>query len=245
MFIKNINVRVFIDENLYEDKYLDLNLNQYNYIKNVLRLKIGDYIKVINGKSGEFLGEIAFLQKNKTKIKIINKVKEIEIPPDLWLIFCPLKKTNTDYVIKKATELGIRKIIPVLTSRTNNKNFRKEKMVLNMIEALEQCGGTFLPYFDKLINLENLLENWNNKRQLIFCNEKRVDESIGMILKKHGKKVGAILVGPEGGFCEKEIIKIKSIKSSISVSLGPRVLRAETAAISAISIWQSMLGDWN
>ena len=188
MFNRNFNVRVFINENLDEDKCLDLNLNQYNYIRNVLRLKVGDNIKVINGKSGEFLGEIIFLKKNNSKIKIINKVKAIEIPPDLWLIFCPLKKTYTDYVIKKATELGVRKIIPVLSYRTNNKNFRYEKIVINMIEALEQCEGTFLPNLCKLTDLERLLKNWNTKRQLIFCNEKGLMSRLAKFLRKKEKK---------------------------------------------------------
>ena len=245
MINKLSKVRLFINENLIEDKCLSLKNVQRNYLFNVLRLNLGNYINVFDGKNGEFSAQIININKKDLKIKIIKKIKEIKIPPDLWLIFCPLKKKYTDFIIKNATELGVRKIIPILSERTNNKNFRKDKIILNMIEALEQCEGTFLPEISDIITLESFLKNYDTERQLLFCNEKRNDISIRSILEKKGEKAGSILIGPEGGFNDYEIKMIKKTKSSFSVSLGPRVLRAETAATVAIGIWQSCLGDWN
>ena len=219
MIQKIKKIRIFINEKIIEDKYLNLNYRQINYLFNVLRLGKGDIISIFDGKNGDFLSEIESLDKKKGKIKVIKKIKEVNNSPDLWLIFCPLKKKYTDFLIQKAVELGVRKIVPILTERTNNKTFRKERALLNMIEALEQCEGNFLPEIEDVVELNSFLKNYNTKRQLIFCNEKRIDSSIRLSMEKFGKNIGAILIGPEGGFTEKEIKMIKSTKSSLGISI--------------------------
>ena len=164
------------------------------------------------------------------------------MPPDLWLFFSPLKKVRTDFIVEKATELGVAKIIPVQTEHTNADRIKLTRLSAHAIEAAEQCGGTYIPKIEELQKINEVLENFPPDRSLLFCDEKLQASGINFENLKKGK--WAILVGPEGGFSEIERNYLKGLKFTISISLGPRILRADTAAVTAISLWQNYLGDW-
>ena len=237
-------VRLYCAIDLSITTHLELTKSQSNYLFEVMRLKVGDKIFIIDGKSGEYAALISEKGRKNGKLTILEKIKTLIMPPDLWLLFSPLKKGRTDFVIEKATELGVRKIIPVAMARTNSNQFRSNRMNSRIIKAVEQCGATFVPKIENICSLSELLKTWDDRRQLIFCDEKLKTSSVFDRLKQKKAKSAAILVGPEGGFSEKEAFEIRKLPSTLSVSLGPRALRAETAAIAALSAWQSVCGDW-
>ena len=158
------------------------------------------------------------------------------------LFFSPLKKVRTDFIVEKATELGVAKIIPVQTEHTNADRVNISRLSAHAIEAAEQCGGTYIPKIEELQKINEVLENFPLDRRLLFCDEKLQASEVNLENLKKGK--WAILVGPEGGFSEIERNYLKGLKFTFSISLGPRILRADTAAVTAISLWQNYLGDW-
>ena len=163
-------------------------------------------------------------------------------PPDLWLYFSPLKKTRTDFIIEKATELGVRKIIPIQTERTNADRIRIDRLNAHAREAAEQCGGTYIPKILELQKLNEALKNFPSDRKLLFCDEELKQPKVKFNSLKKGK--WSILVGPEGGFSDIERNHLLALEFTHRISLGPRILRADTAAVTAISLWQNYLGDW-
>ncbi len=241
MIDRSVKVRLFINEELSQDLDISLSSDQAKYLFKVMRLNIGQQICIFDGKSGEYLAQIVEKGPRLGKIRVGKKKKSVAIPPDLWLLFSPLQKNRTDWIVEKATELGVRKMVPLVTSRTVRKNIRITRLNSIMIEALEQCGGTFLPKLLEPVSLSDLIQLWKPDRQLIFCDESLSaigNETNFSLIRKN--KAAAILIGPEGGFSEKEGQLIKQIKNTVPVSLGPRILRADTAAVAAISIWQSI-----
>ena len=236
-------IRLFVKSLLSETKAITLDEKQYNYVANVLRMNLNDSLNVFDGKSGEYLAEIAEITKKKCSLRIIKKIKEFVPSPDVWLLFAPLKKDNTDMVIQKATELGVRKIIPVITKYTNAEKVRLERYVSQSIEAAEQCRRTDIPLICEPQKLEEILDNWPLDRTLFFLNEKGSGENILQKMRAHSGNA-AILTGPEGGFNEDEIKKVLENPKSCDIFLGNRILRAETAAISALACWQAVNGDW-
>lgn len=233
-------VRLFVKQDLTENLNIALTGDQARYLFKVMRLKIGQLLTVLDGKTGEY--EARIIEKNKRAgiIHLVRKISEIKNPSDLWLLFAPLRKNRTEWIVEKATELGVRRIIPVITSRTIDKTIRPRRLESIMIEALEQCGGNFLPELIKPITLGSCLDFWPKDRQLVFCDEtlsgKRTDTKLKR--RKNNSKAG-ILIGPEGGFSITERKLITQIKSSLSISLGERILRADTAAVAAISFWKN------
>ena len=241
MIDRSTKVRLFIKEPLSINSHITLSSDQAKYLFKVMRLNVGQVITVFDGFTGEYEGKILKKFIASGKLLVERKNKEVVRPSDLWLIFSPLRKNRTEWIIEKATELGVKKIIPVITERTIGTGVRMNRLKLIMIEALEQCGGTFLPELmepDKLINWLNL---WPSERQLLFCDESLSKQSDGNTISiRHTNKATAILIGPEGGFTQSEGKMIRELKESISISLGPNILRADTAAVSAISIWQNV-----
>ena len=233
-------IRLYIRADLSTSTALQLDKQQANYLFNVMRLNPGDLIFLIDGKTGEYISEITRREARGGTLKIMSKNRDLNLPSDLWLLFSPIKKTRTDFIVEKATELGVKQIKPIVCSRTNSNNFRTKRMTAIMIEALEQCGGTYLPKVHELSSLKDVLREWPSERQLVFCDELLSGCHIKDELEKNRNGCGAILIGPEGGFSEGERQLIASVRQSISVSMGSRVLRAETAALSAISIWHSV-----
>ena len=234
-------VRLFIKETISLFANISLSPAQAKYLFKVMRLNVGQFLLVIDGTTGEYLAQIIEMGNKTGKIKICTKTKDLLPPLDLWLLFSPLKKVRTDFVIEKATELGVSRIIPFISTRTNSKNFRINRFQNIMIEALEQCGGTYLPEIEEPRKLNKLLSEWPKERSLLFCDEKLVESPTSNPMDKFSAKPCAgILIGPEGGFSDEEGVLIRNKKAATSVCLGRNVLRAETAAISAISIWKGL-----
>jgi 16S rRNA (uracil1498-N3)-methyltransferase len=164
------------------------------------------------------------------------------MPADVWLLFAPIKKERTDFIVEKATELGAAVIQPVRTEFTQSERVRTDRLQAHAVEATEQCGGTYVPEVRELVALDRVLADWPAGRRLMFCDEGLVGETAG--LAGAGPGPWAILIGPEGGFSEAERARLAAQPYAVPVSLGPRILRADTAAVAALTLWQATLGDW-
>ena len=235
-------IRLFVDHTLGEAQSVPLNKDQAHYIFSVMRKSIGETILIFDGNNGEWEASIEEISKKSGVLFCIKQTKPQIMPPDLWLFFCPLKKVRTDFIVEKATELGVARIIPVQTEHTNVDRIKLSRLSAHAIEAAEQCGGTYIPKIEELQKIKEVLENFPPNRRLLFCDEKLQASEVNLENLKKGK--WAILVGPEGGFSEIERNYLKGLKFTFSISLGPRILRADTAAVTAISLWQNYLGDW-
>ena len=235
-------IRLFVDHTLGEAQSVPLNKDQAHYIFSVMRKSIGETILIFDGNNGEWEASIEEISKKSGVLLCIKQTKPQIMPPDLWLFFSPLKKVRTDFIVEKATELGVAKIIPVQTEHTNADRVNLSRLSAHAIEAAEQCGGTYIPKIEKLQKINEMLENFPLDRRLLFCDEKLQASEVNLENLKKGK--WAILVGPEGGFSEIERNYLKGLKFTFSISLGPRILRADTAVVTAISLWQNYLGDW-
>jgi 16S rRNA (uracil1498-N3)-methyltransferase len=236
-------IRLFLDHPLRKAQSLPLDRDQANYLFAVMRLSVGDQIAVINGRDGEWLATITSGSKRGGELRCDEQTRALQSPPDLWLVFAPIKKARTDFIVEKATELGAAAIFPVQTDFTNSERIRQDRLQAHAIEATEQCGGTFVPQVHDLQALSKLLDAWPSDRHILFCDEAKVGDAptqIGTLPK--GK--WAIFIGPEGGFSDAERARLTSHPLSHAISLGPRILRADTAAVSALTLWQSALGDW-
>ena len=235
-------IRLFVDHTLGEAQSVPLNKDQAHYIFSVMRKSIGETILIFDGNNGEWEASIEEISKKSGVLFCIKQTKPQIMPPDLWLFFSPLKKVRTDFIVEKATELGVAKIIPVQTEHTNADRVKLSRLSAHAIEAAEQCGGTYIPKIEELQKINEMLENFPLDRRLLFCDEKLQASEVNLENLKKGK--WAILVGPEGGFSEIERNYLRGLKFTFSISLGPRILRADTAAVTAISLWQNYLGDW-
>ena len=235
-------IRLFVDHTLGEAQSVPLSKDQAHYIFSVMRKSIGETILIFDGNNGEWEASIEEISKKSGVLLCIKQTKPQIMPPDLWLFFSPLKKVRTDFIVEKATELGVAKIIPVQTEHTNADRVKLSRLSAHAIEAAEQCGGTYIPKIEELQKINEVLENFPPDRRLLFCDEKLQASEVNLENLKKGK--WAILVGPEGGFSEIERNYLKGLKFTLSISLGPRILRADTAAVTAISLWQNYLGDW-
>ena len=235
-------IRLFVDHTLGEAQSVPLSKDQAHYIFSVMRKSIGETILIFDGNNGEWEASIEEISKKSGVLFCIKQTKPQIMPPDLWLFFSPLKKVRTDFIVEKATELGVAKIIPVQTEHTNADRIKLTRLSAHAIEAAEQCGGTYIPKIEELQKINEVLENFPPDRRLLFCDEKLQASEVNLENLKKGK--WAILVGPEGGFSEIERNYLKGLKFTLSISLGPRILRADTAAVTAISLWQNYLGDW-
>ena len=165
------------------------------------------------------------------------------IPPDLWLMFAPIKKARTDFIVEKAAELGARRICPVQTDHTQSDRIRQDRLQAHAVEAAEQCGGTYVPEVTALARLSAVLDDWPSDRPLLFCDE-ALAGTAPTDLKTLPRGPWAILIGPEGGFSASERDRLNAMEMAHAIALGPRVLRADTAAVAALTLWQSALGDW-
>lgn len=240
---KKNRIRLFAETPLKIGEIYVANEDQTHYLKNVMRLSLGDEVFLFDGVNGEFETQIIEMSKKTLSLKINKKVFNFEKSPDVWLLFANLKKENTDIVVQKAVELGVSKILPVQTEYTFNAKLKPERVKAQVIEAAEQCRRQDIPNVESLQNLQQILSNWDKNRTLVYLDETGSGESFSKTFSKMKPPV-AFLIGPEGGFSSKEFEMLKSLPYTLSVSLGKRILRAETACISALSCWQAMVGDW-
>ncbi len=238
----NAKIRLYVDHPLGEGQSLPLDQKQAHYLFGVMRLAVGAELLVFNGHDGEFLASVAEAGKRRGVLSCLKQTKPLQMPPDLWLLFAPIRKERTNFIVEKATELGAAQILPVHTRFTNNERIRQDRLQAHAVEAAEQCGGTYVPAVGDLQKLESVLAEWQTDRQLMFCDESLVGARETLGNAKPGP--WAILIGPVGGFSADERKKIRSMPSTTTVSLGPRILRADTAAVAALTLWQSALGDW-
>lgn len=216
--------------------------SQAHYLFGVMRLGPGARVALFNGQDGEWTAEVAEAAKKRGVLVCIEQAAPQHDPPDLWLLFAPIKKARTDFIVEKAAELGAARIVPVQTEFTNSERIRQDRLQAHAVEAAEQCGGTFVPEVTDLVTLPKLLSGWNAARRILWA-----DESLaGPVETLAGSMPGpwAILIGPEGGFSDTERSRLRSLHYVTPISLGPRILRADTAVCAAIALWQASLGDW-
>jgi 16S rRNA (uracil1498-N3)-methyltransferase len=232
---------LFVEDGLAQGLSLTLEGPPANYLANVLRLAPGDGVKLFDDSSGEWLAEIVEAGKKRVALTVVERLRAREAVPDLWLLFAPIKRGRIDWLIEKATELGVARLVPVLTRRTIVDRLNLERLRAHAIEAAEQCERTALPVLEEPRKFDALLKQWPEDRLLYFA-----DEGGGAALvEAAGPGPAAILIGPEGGFTEEERAAIRAVPQARPVSLGPRILRADTAAVAAITLWMAAAGDWS
>ncbi|NCQ25323.1 MAG: 16S rRNA (uracil(1498)-N(3))-methyltransferase [Rhodobacteraceae bacterium CG17_big_fil_post_rev_8_21_14_2_50_63_15] len=240
--MKLTKIRLYVEHPLGQGQILPLVRAQAHYLFDVMRRRPGDSVLLFNGRDGEWRASVAEADKRGGALEVLEQTAAQIDPPDLWLIFAPLKKARTDFIVEKATEMGAARIIPVQTDFTNAERIRQDRLQAHAIEAAEQCGGTFVPEVADLARLDRLIDAWPSDRRLMFCDETLAGAARGLASADRGK--WAILVGPEGGFSEPERARLSTLPLAYPVSLGPRILRADTAAVAALTLWQIALGDW-
>jgi 16S rRNA (uracil1498-N3)-methyltransferase len=232
--------RLFVDQALARDMALTLVGAPANYLANVLRLGPGTEVKLFDDRSGEWLARIEEAGRKRVTLRIGAHLRPREPVPDLWLLFAPLKRGPVDWLVEKATELGAARLVPVLTERTVADRVNLDRLRANSIEAAEQCDRTALPALAEPVKLGRLLAEWPADRMLLFA-----DEEGGVPLAEVARpEPAAILIGPAGGFTQAERERIAALPQATRVALGPRILRAETAALAALTLWMSAVGDW-
>ena len=237
--------RLFVSEPLQSGGLLQCNKEHVHYLLHVLRVSDGNRLLVFNGVDGEWQAEVASIGKRACSLRIHELTRPQDRGPDTQLLFAPLKRTRLDYMVQKATELGAAELRPVLTQHTVPDRINAERMRANAIEASEQCGILYVPEVADLTRLDKVLDDWDTQRTLIFC-----DEAAGVaspIQSLAGLERGspvAVLIGPEGGFSDAERHRLQSLQFVHPISLGPRVMRADTAATAALALVNAVVGDW-
>lgn len=232
--------RLYVEETLSEGAAITLEGAHANYLANVLRLAPGDQVKLFDDRTGEWLAEIADAGRKRVSLRLTAHLRDREPVPDLWLVFAPIKRGRIDWIAEKASELGVARLVPVLTQRTIVDRVNTDRLRAHMIEAAEQCERTALPEMAEPVKLQALLQDWSEDRGLFFADEQG-GEPLSAVARPGP---AAILIGPEGGFTDEERTAIRALPQSRPISLGPRILRADTAAIAAISLWMAAAGDW-
>ncbi|WP_066776891.1 16S rRNA (uracil(1498)-N(3))-methyltransferase [Sphingomonas sp. CCH5-D11] len=231
--------RLFVEEPLVAGP-LRIDGPQAHYLAGVMRVKAGDPVRLFDDVSGEWLATVAQAGRRDVTVDVTEKLAEREAVPDLWLVAAPLKKGRVDWMAEKACELGVARLVPVITHRTVVDRPKVERLRAHMIEAAEQCGRTALPQVAEPVKLSALLRDWSGDRALYFADE------LGGTPAREVMKPGpaAILIGPEGGFDDGERAAIRALPQAVGMGLGPRILRADTAAAAAVAIWMANAGDW-
>ena len=237
--------RLYVEQRLAPGQSVSLSRVQAHYLFGVMRLGIGGELRVFDGVSGEFRAEVAEAGKRGGTLICREQTLPLQRPPDLWLLFAPIRKARTDFIVEKATEMGAARILPVQTEFTNAERIRRERLQAHAVEAAEQCGGTFVPEVAELRRLDRVLLDWPLERHLMFCDEALAGNGAALSRDRDAAPgPWAILIGPEGGFSDSERTQLRDMDRAEAVSLGPRILRADTAAVAALTLWQSALGDW-
>lgn len=235
--------RLFVEQALAAAQEVTLAPEQGHYLGSVLRLGAGDAVEVFNGVDGAFLARVAEMTKKKMVLRVERSTSAVTPPPDIDYLFAPLKHQRLDYLVQKATELGAKRLRPVITARTIAERVNLDRMRANVIEAAEQCNLVFVPEVLDPVTLNAALREWDSDRALIYCDE--VASKAGPIAALSRVKLpAAVLVGPEGGFTVEERAMLKALPYVTAIGLGPRIMRADTAAVAVLTLVQAVFGDW-
>jgi 16S rRNA (uracil1498-N3)-methyltransferase len=235
--------RLYVETPLSEGAEFALVQEQGHYLVHVLRQASGDAVALFNGRDGEWLGYLTAITKKSVHVRLEKRTADVQPPPDIDYLFAPLKHARLDYMVQKATELGARRLRPVITQRTIAERVNLERMKANAVEAAEQCNLVFVPEVLEPLPLAKVLAHWESSRRLIYCDETALVADPVEALKDITPPA-AVLVGPEGGFTKEERVHLKSLSFVTAISLGPRIMRADTVAIAALALVQATIGDW-
>lgn len=236
--------RLFVTAELHPRAELEAERAQANYLLNVLRLREGDAILLFNGRDGEWRARISPAGKRRCVLVVDEKVREQTPTPDLHHLFAPLKQARLDYMVQKGVEMGVGRLRPVLTQYTQVSRVNLERMKANAIEAAEQCGILSIPAIEPPVKLNDAVAGWEPSRRLIFCDEEAPAKNPAQALRDVAPGAVALLIGPEGGFSPAERDTLLALPYVTPLSLGPRILRADTAAVAALALVQTFIGDW-
>ncbi|MBL6946501.1 MAG: 16S rRNA (uracil(1498)-N(3))-methyltransferase [Rhodospirillales bacterium] len=250
MLEKKPRARLFLDSPLAQNATVDLGRDQSHYLAQVMRVRQGEAIALFNGCDGEWSATVSSVQRKTVTLTCQTKLREQGIEPNVWLAFAPLKKTRVDFVVEKATELGAASLLPVMTQYTAATRVNIGRLTARAIEAAEQCERLTVPSILPLQALGDLLDFWPEGRSLFVLDESGAGQPIAEALSNIGSASGpapprcGFLIGPEGGFSSSELDAVRKRAFVTTVGVGPRILRAETAALAALSCWQAIVGDW-
>jgi 16S rRNA (uracil1498-N3)-methyltransferase len=237
-------VRLYVDHPLAPGQSVPLSQAQANYLFAVMRLGPGAAVTVFNGRDGEWDATVTTAGKRGGTLTAVARTRPLMLPPDLWFVFAPVKKARTDFIVEKAVEMGVARILPVTSDHSNTERVNTDRLQAHAVEAAEQCGATFVPPVDPVQPLARLLDHWPEGRDLWFCDEDMSLEASPGPATLHVPLPSAILIGPEGGFSPAERRRLRHLTYALPVRLGPRILRADTAAVAALALWQVSRGDW-
>ena len=236
--------RLYVDQRLANGDQVILAEAQSKYLLRVMRLEEGAIVRVFNGRDGEWRCALVIHGK-KAILEPVERMRAQTTALDLTLMFAPIKKTRTDFIVEKASELGVRTLQPVITEYTQTNRVRTDRLQALVIEAAEQTERMDIPEVRDAAKLSDCLAIWDSSTPLYNCDEGSTARPMVQALKDVKQKAVGLLVGPEGGFSPRERDMLRALDFVIPVTLGPRILRAETAIVSALTLWQAMVGDWN
>ncbi|MBY3220673.1 16S rRNA (uracil(1498)-N(3))-methyltransferase [Rhizobium laguerreae] len=237
--------RLFVDAPLSSGAVVEATADQYNYLGNVLRMEDGAEILLFNGRDGEWKATLAFPTRKRILLTATEETRPQPQPCDLYYLFAPLKVGRMDYLVQKAVEMGAGLLQPVMTQHVQGKITNLDKLRANVVEAAEQCGILGIPDVAEPVRLLDLLDRWPRERRIIYCDEGDAGQNPLPVLSAIKERHLALLVGPEGGFSEEERARLRSLDFVTAIPLGPRILRADTAAVAALAVLQAAIGDWN
>lgn len=247
---KKPSARLYLNAPLAADAVIELGRDQSHYLAQVMRVRRGAEIALFNGCDGEWRAVVSNVERKAVTLACQNRMREQADEPDVWLAFAPLKKTRIDFVVEKATELGVARLLPVITRYTAATRVNTERLSARIIEAAEQCERLTVPPISPPSGLDELLDTWPTDRTLFVLDETGAGRPIADALMELAPSTVpppppcGFLIGPEGGFSSSELDAVRKRAFVTTVGVGPRILRAETAALTALACWQAIVGDW-
>ena len=237
-------IRLHVADDLLQDGTVLLGPQQTHYLANVMRARTSDEVLLFNGRDGEWLSSIAEIGRRGASLRLLGRYRPQAKGPDLDLVVALVKRARLEIIVEKAAELGARRVRPVVTERTNLSTANLDRLRAIAVEASEQTGRLDVPQILEVAPLGEVLAEWPGDRRLLFCDEAGEAAPALEALRGVEGALWGILIGPEGGFAPEERVAARAVTGAVPVSLGPRILRADTAAIAALSLWQASLGDW-
>lgn len=242
---KNNHIRLYVDHPLGAAQRVSLTRDQAHYLFGVMRLGLGDAVALFNGRDGEWHAQVSEAGKKGGVLTCADQTRPQTAPPDLWLVCAPIRRERLSFLVEKAVELGAARIVLMQTEFTQDaKRVRVDKLQATAVEAAEQCEALVVPEVTEVTKFKPLMDGWDPTRQIMFCDEAAAGAATSLpdTSPPNTTHPWAVFIGPEGGFSDTERARLRKVATP--VSLGPRILRAETAAIAALTLWQSRLGDW-